>query len=128
MQLLNNKSKNIIHNKRKQIFALSRSAGLSNEDLHEYLPQWSNLTSLKGDIPVQEANKVIEALRKINAKNKMNSAQFGKIKALQNKLQWNEARLNGFIKHTVKVQSINNLNFTDASKIIIGLEKLSASN
>jgi predicted metal-dependent hydrolase len=112
------------HKLRARIFAMARDAGLSSEQLHEYLPTWCSHDSLK-DMTHAQADLVIKALRKITQKVRHTPDQYGKIKGLQERLKWDDKSLSGFIKHTIKSHNqVSRLSMSDASKVILGLQRI----
>ena len=127
----------ISHEQRKKIFALSRQAGMSSEDLHSHMEEWTGVNSLsKGFCNIQQANKIIFALQKIvNAptqsyiptrkrKGTLTDKQFNAIRAIKRSLGWNDARVSGFAKHTVDNSDIEDLSVKEASKLITGLKRM----
>lgn len=122
---------NITHDQRKKIFTLSRQAHLSNEELHYYMKEWAEVSSLaEGCCNNSQAHKIINSLesvlniRKIKVdgtKGTITEKQVNAIKTIQRLLKWHDGRINGFIAHTVGNDSIESLSVTDASKVITGL-------
>lgn len=138
MTNLNPKTSDIAHEQRKKIFALSRDAHLSGDELHHYMNEWAGVTSLSaGNCSFAEANKIIDSLKSIAKKRKSFTSSSGAgakggatekqvnaIKTIQRILGWNDGRLNGFIDHTVEKRIIEDLTVPEASKVIIGLRRM----
>lgn len=122
---------NITHDQRKKIFTLSRQAHLNNEELHFYMKEWADVSSLAdGCCNNSQAHKIINSLegvlniRKVKvegAKGTITEKQVNAIKTIQRILKWHDGRINGFIAHTVGNGTIDSLSVTDASKVITGL-------
>lgn len=110
--------------KKRRIFAMINDAGLTKEELDDNLPVWCGRNSIRL-INEKEADLIITALGRIGKVARMQPKQFGKIKALQSKLNWDDKSLTGFISHTVGIgKKMSNLTLRDASKVILGLTKL----
>lgn len=114
---------NISNDQRRKIYALAKDAKLSNEKLHEFMPDWSGAVSLAfNKCTSAQANKIIEALQKITDKKPLSfgegcpkggvghaagrpgsatEKQLNAINKIAECLGWNHARLNGFITHTI---------------------------
>jgi len=131
----------ISHDQRKKIYALVKSAGLSNEQLHEYIVDWAGTNSLSSTkCSLDQADKIIKALQKITGDNihtfrpsresgnqqgdEATYEQLTCIAELQKSLGWNDARISGFIRHTAKVNTIGELTVALATKVITGLKKM----
>lgn len=125
----------ISHDQRKKIFALAKDNGITNDQLHDYMVAWSGTSSLAQDnCTSAQANKIIEALQKmqdpsgkVTRQRKAGDAtekQVNAIKMIAHDMGWNDAQLNGFIKHTVAKQSIEDLKVSEATQVITGLKML----
>jgi hypothetical protein len=122
---------NITHDQRKKIFTLSRMAHLNNEELHFYLREWADVSSLSdGSCSNSQAHTIINSLENIlnirkvkvgESKGNITEKQVNAIKTIQRILKWHDGRISGFIAHTVGNDSIESLSVTDASKVITGL-------
>lgn len=122
---------NITHDQRKKIFSLSRLAHLSNEELHFYMKEWAEVSSLAdGCCNNSQAHKIINSLESVlnirkvkteGAKGTLTEKQVNAIKTIQRILKWHDGRINGFIEHTVGKENIESLSVSDASKVITGL-------
>jgi len=116
------------------IFALSKQAHMNNEELHHYIKEWADVSSLAGDsCSSSQANKIIANIESIinirkasvsNRKGTITEKQINAIKTLQRILKWHDGRINGFISHTTGDSCIEGLKVKDASKVIIGLRKM----
>ena len=125
---------NISHEQRKKIFVLSRQAHLSNEELHFYMKDWADVSSLsEGNCSNSQAFKIITNLesilniRKISfpaPKGSLSEKQLRAILTIKKILKWDDKRLNGFIDHTVEKNDVNTLSTLEASKVIMGLRKM----
>lgn len=116
---------------RKRIFALSRQAALSSQELHSYLPDWCGGSSLSSEhgISSAQANQVIDALTSIIEKkglnkNKPSSKQLRAIKTMKSILGWDTFRLERFIYHTCGKASLESVTIKEASAVILGLNKV----
>lgn len=121
----------INHEQRKKIFALARQAGINNDALHQHVKEWTGESSLGSSMPAKAAHTVIECLHKIlgikpvkqNKFASMSEAQRKHIDFLCSKLHWNDKRLNGFIRHTLRSNvEFKDLKIRDASVVITGLK------
>ena len=146
MTALKNNHTSISHEQRKKIYAMSRQANIDNNELHEYINEWTGVHSLSSNLcSGSQANKIISSLESIINKSKMTfipaapvspkatvrggatPKQLNAIKAIQRSLQWNDARLKGFIEHTASKNDLFALSLSEASKVIIGLKKMTTS-
>ncbi len=136
MTLMAKKFISISHDQRKKIYALAKSAGLSNEQLHEYILDWAGTNSLSSSCESFQADKIIQALEKIVSPylipfrpakqgDEASYQQLTRLAELQKELGWSDARITGFIKHTAKVNTIGELSVAGATKVITGLKKMS---
>lgn len=128
----------INHRQRGMIFGLLKDCGLTNEQLHVYLPAWAGTDSLKSDkCSKAQADKVIEALK--NLKNKIVGGmaglpqsrpgfitpnQLNAINSITSQKNWDVNHLNNFIKHTTGKLSLCELTMKEASAVITGLKKI----
>lgn len=123
----------ITHEQRKKIFALSRQANMNNDELHFYIHEWANVSSLSGvNCSVSQAAKIITSLETVIVKRSerhpvasrtgtITEKQFEAINTLKKILKWTDERVSGFAYHTVEKREIGDLNVIEASKVITGL-------
>ena len=134
------KQNSINHEQRKKIFALSRQAHLNNEELHYYMNEWANVSSLsEGSCSNSQAHKIIENLQSIVNIRKtppipftgggVTVKQINALNILQKILKWYDVkRINGFIGHTVGKTCIEDLTVKEASQVITGLRNMLPKN
>ena len=146
MKLINNP---ITHQQLRMIFGLAKDCKLSNDQLHDLMPDWSGAHSLKQDSCTKaQADKIIEALQAMKEKaclplTKGESAQregvftgnigkpgfitqkqFTAINKICAAKKWNIEHLNNFIKHTTGTLTADKLTMREASAVITGLKKI----
>ncbi len=138
----------ISNQQRGMIFGLCKDCNLSNDQLHDLMPAWAGTASLgKDNCSSAQANKIIEALQKMNNKRlpltKGESAQregvltgnigkpgfitpkqFSAINKICAAKKWNIEHLNNFIKHTTGTLTADELTMREASAVITGLKKI----
>lgn len=128
MHLLNPQ---ITNDQRKKIFAIAKQVGLSNPELHDCIFTWVGVRSLGNTCSGKNAHKIIECLNKIivsktnygKSGNQASDRQLEEINRLRDSLGWNDARIAGFAKHTLKKNLFDDLTVSEASKLITGLRK-----
>lgn len=119
----------ITHDQRKKIFALSRQANINNDELHHYIHEWANVSSLSGvNCSKLQAAKIINSLETVVEKRSerqhtgtITEKQLNAIGTLKRILKWNDARISGFAYHTVEKREIGGLTVEEASRVITGL-------
>ncbi|KXK47577.1 MAG: hypothetical protein UZ05_CHB002002201 [Chlorobi bacterium OLB5] len=127
---------------RSMIFGLAKDCNLSNDQLHDLMPDWSGAHSLKQDACTKaQADKIIEALKALSINSVGGGAcpplsgsigkpgfitkkQFNAINLICSQKKWDVNHLNNFINHTTGKLSLDGLTMKEASAVITGLKKI----
>ena len=124
------------------IFGLAKKANISNEQLHEFMFDWCSCVSLKSTkCTKDQANIIIESLQriinnfskpevpeKIDSSDTLTTRQHIAILTIAKQINWNQKRIIGFAKHTLRLnelKQIEDLSPSQASQVITGLKKYS---
>jgi hypothetical protein len=122
-------SVNMIENKQKKaIWTAAKGKGLSKDDVYSVIMGIAKKERMT-ELTYVEAAKVLDKINNrkygnTGASGKISVNQIGMIKDLAISLEWNEIRLNGFIKSRYKIEHINWLSTRQASSCIEALKSM----
>jgi hypothetical protein len=132
----------------KRIFLLSKEAGLSTDQLHDFLFEWTGLDSLRKlnfnnyTVVIKNLTKIVKstatapatatttapatATATATGTGKLTPSQWGAIRARQKDLSWSNEQLNKVIERTTGRKNLNDsLSVDDGTKILIAIKKIS---
>ena len=111
----------------KKLWAMSKEAGLSQEELYAFVEDTSGKKSMK-ELTKEEAIGVIDTLNKLLGNEQRvgmaTKKQLWTIDQFRTRLGWDEKRMVAFSHKTTGIMSIRWLTSAAASNVIVGLIKV----